>query len=114
MTPKNRTLWFLILLVTFLTFATSPALSAGDQWKSDDPSTHQWSMLDLLVARPMGVLGSLVGVGLFITSLPFTISVDVFSKIQHQPSSAIKDAATMFILEPLKFSFTREFPDENM
>ena len=70
---------------------------------NDDPITHEWNMLDLIVARPLGIAAGIIGTGVFILSLPFTI-----------PTGSSEDAAQMFIVKPFKFSFVREFPDENM
>jgi len=87
---------------------------AWDNWTKNDPITDEWNALDLAVARPLGVAGAILGLGIFTVSLPFTITVDIFSKGKDSQTSAVKDAATTLMLNPLKFSFTREFPDENM
>jgi hypothetical protein len=76
---------------------------AWEKWKEDDPITDEWSMIDILVARPLGIATGIFGIGLFILSLPFTI-----------PSNSVENAAEMFIERPFKFSFTREFPDDDM
>ncbi len=76
---------------------------AGDQFGKDDPVAHGWSALDVLVARPLGFAAAIVGSAVFVVSLPFTI-----------PSGGVGNAANMFIVQPLQFSFTRDFPDENI
>ena len=59
--------------------------------------------MDLLFARPIGVAAGIVGTAIFFVSLPFTI-----------PSGGVSDAANMFIVKPFQFSFTREFPDDDI
>ena len=76
---------------------------AEERWSKDDPITDEWNMLDLLVARPIGVAGGIIGTGVFILSLPFTI-----------PTKSVDEAAQMFVVKPFKFSFVRKFPDDNM
>jgi len=74
-----------------------------EKWKKGDPIADEWNMMDLLIARPMGIAAGIVGTAVFIVSLPFTI-----------PTGSLEDAAKMFVVEPFKFSFVRKFPDENM
>lgn len=59
---------------------------AGDKWVKDDPVGQGWGVMDLIFARPFGVAAGIVGTGIFIVSLPFTI-----------PSGGVKEAADMFI-----------------
>ena len=76
---------------------------AGDNFTKDDPVAHGWSAVDLLIARPAGIVAGLVGTTLFVVALPFTI-----------PSGNVGNTADMFIAQPFKFSFTRKIPDEMM
>ena len=76
---------------------------AGDRFGKDDPVAHGWSALDIIFARPLGVAAGTVGTAIFVVSLPFTI-----------PAGGVGDAADMFIVKPFQFSFTREFPDEDI
>lgn len=76
---------------------------AEDESKSYDPITDEWNMVDLLIARPLGIVAGVLGTGVFVLSLPFTI-----------PTNSVNDAAHMFIVKPFKFSFSRKFPDENI
>ena len=68
-----------------------------------DPSADELNMIDLLIARPMGIAAGIIGTGVFILSLPFTI-----------PTKSVDEAAQMFVVRPFKFSFVRKFPDDNM
>jgi hypothetical protein len=76
---------------------------AGDHFRKDDPVAHGWSAVDLLVARPLGIVAGIAGSTIFVVSLPFTI-----------PSGNVGNAADMFIVQPFQFSFTRKIPDELM
>ena len=87
---------------------------ASDYFGKDDPAAQGWSAVDLLVARPLGVAAAVVGSGIFVLALPFTATVDIVSASSGSPAHAIGGSARMFILSPLKFSFVREFPDENI
>jgi len=74
-----------------------------DRSAKEDPIVHEWSALDLIFARPIGVAAGIFGSALFVVSLPFTI-----------PSGGVDEAVEMFIVKPFQFSFTREFPDEDI
>ena len=93
----------LLLLVTSLIIGTISSNGfCWERWTKEDPITEEWNAIDLLIARPIGVLAGIIGTGLFILSLPFTI-----------PTRGVDDAANMFIVKPFKFSFVRDFPDED-
>ena len=106
---------FLLLLtlslVTGSLYSTGWAADDNDQWAKNDPVGQGWSALDLIVARPAGVAVAIGGTAVFVVGLPFTLAVDIISRISGSPTSAVNDSAKMFMLEPLKFSFAREFPD---
>jgi hypothetical protein len=76
---------------------------AEDKWAKNDPVGQGWSVMDLIFARPIGVAAGIVGTAIFVVSLPFTI-----------PAGGAKEAADMFIVKPFQFSFTREFPDDDI
>lgn len=90
---------YLLLLVSFLVGVQS---SAG--WAQEMKITNdETNMLDLFIARPLGIIAAAGGTCLFIASLPFTL-----------PTKSTEDAFNMFVVEPWKFSFVRDFPDENI
>jgi hypothetical protein len=106
---------FLLLLTISLVMGSLYSTGwAGDKWAKEDPVGQGWSAIDLIFARPLGVAAAIGGTGVFIASLPFTLTVDIISHIAGSPVGAMNSAAKMLILEPLKFSFVREFPDEDM
>ncbi len=87
---------------------------ADEYFGKDDPVAQGWGAVDLIVARPLGFAAAVVGTGVFVVALPFTGAVDIVSMISGTPAHAVGDSARMFMLSPLKFSFVREFPDENI
>ncbi|HZP14157.1 MAG TPA: hypothetical protein VFB36_17200 [Nevskiaceae bacterium] len=55
---------------------------------------------DLVVIRPLGVVATVAGVALFVASLP----IDLFTW-------NVKDPAKRLVVEPAKFTFTRDLGD---
>jgi hypothetical protein len=84
-------------------YSTGLAGDTKDKWVREDPVGQGWSAMDIIFARPLGIAAGIVGTAIFIVSLPFTI-----------PTGGVADAADMFITKPFQFSFTREFPDEDI
>jgi len=91
------------LTISMIIGSLYTGLWALDERSMDNPTTHEVNIVDLLIARPLGVVAGIMGTGIFVVSLPFTL-----------PTGGTKDAARMFIVEPFKFSFTREFNEEDM
>lgn len=88
----------LIALVAILT-----AVFASYGWAQEMKiSNDEMNIIDLLIARPLGFVAAAAGTCLFIASLPFTL-----------PTRSTEDAFNMFVVEPWKFSFVRDFPDES-
>jgi hypothetical protein len=87
---------------------------ADEYFGKDDPVAQGWSTLDILVARPLGFAAAVAGSCVFVAGLLFTVPVDIISSSKGYPAHATKDSAYMFMLSPLRFSFAREFPDENI
>jgi hypothetical protein len=72
-------------------------------WAQSDPIKDEWNILDLVFARPLGIVAGIAGTGIFVFSLPFTI-----------PAHSVDKASKMFIVEPFNFSFARQLPEEDM
>jgi hypothetical protein len=87
---------------------------AEEYFGKDDPLAQGWGAMDLLVARPLGVAALIGGSAVFVAALPFTGIVDIFSSAFGSPAHAVGDSFEMFMVSPFKFSFVREFPDENI
>jgi hypothetical protein len=95
--------FFMFMVISLVMLNLYTVGWAEDERTKNDPITDEWNMMDLLVARPIGVAAGIVGTGVFILSLPFTI-----------PTRSVDEAAQMFVVKPFKFSFVRKFPDDNM
>ena len=90
------------LLCVSISFVLGSFYSWG--WAQSDSTTRdELNILDLFFVRPFGVAAGIVGTSFFIVTLPFTI-----------PTNSVEKAANMFIVEPFRFSFVRELPDENI
>jgi hypothetical protein len=109
-----KKIFLLLLTLSLVTGSLYSTGWAGEKFRKDDPVAQGWGVVDLIFARPLGVVAAMGGTGVFIASLPFTLTVDIISNIAGSPAGAMNSAAKMFMLEPLKFSFVREFPDENI
>ena len=102
----KRTKKVLLVLLT-VSLVGSPFYSVG--WSQETKgnwfksSEEELNMADILIARPLGILAGIIGSGIFVVSLPFTI-----------PTHSVNEAAQMFVIEPFRFSFVREFPDEDI
>ena len=109
-----KKIFLLLLTLSLVTGSLYSTGWAGDKFRKDDPVAQGWSTVDLMIARPLGVAAAIGGTGVFIVSLPFTLTVDIISHIAGSPAGAMNSAAKMLMLEPLKFSFVRDFPDEDI
>jgi hypothetical protein len=92
--------FFFLSIIILLIPATVYCTGWGES--QQDPIRNEYNMLDLFIARPLGVAAGIAGTGLFILSLPFTI-----------PTGGVNEAARMFVNEPFRFSLKREYPDPN-
>lgn len=96
----------LLVLFVAILFMMGGVFSEGwcwEKWKKDDPITDEWIILDILIARPLGIAAGVLGSGVFVLSLPYTI-----------PTNGVHKAADTLIKRPFQFSFARECPDEDM
>jgi len=57
---------------------------------------------DLLIVRPLGIVGTVIGAGLFVVSLPFTL-----------PTGSTGEAAREMVGEPFEYTFNRPLGDFN-
>ena len=88
------------ILLIFLLVSGALCVEGSAQTGTPD---DELPLADLFVARPLGVAAGIVGTGLFIVSLPFTIS-----------TKSVDKAAKKLITDPFHFSFSRQFPDESL
>ncbi len=94
---------FLLLLTISLIIGSLCSTGWAADKLRNDPMAHGWSLIDLFVARPLGVVAGIGGTVVFVAALPFTI-----------PSGSVGDSASMFIVQPFQFSFLREVPDPDI
>ena len=95
--------WVVLLLVLIL---VSAALSMEGWAQSNVPTRNpddEIPLMDLLIARPIGIIAGIAGTGVFIATLPFTL-----------PTRSVPKASKMLITDPFHFSFSRQFPDESL
>ena len=92
---KPKRLFFVLLSVSLL--VGSLYAEAWAQEKSDE-----YNATDLFIARPLGVVAAAGGTVLFVLSLPFTL-----------PTRSVEDSFNIFVVDPWKFSFVREFPEQS-
>ena len=95
---------FLLLLTVSLVIGSLCSTGwAADRLRRSDPVVQGWSLIDLFVARPLGILAMAGGSVVFVAALPFTL-----------PSGSVGNAADMFIAQPFQFTFVREVPDPDL
>ena len=90
------------LLLMFLTVLLVLGGVSSGGWAQEKTYNDRMNLADLFIARPLGVIAAAGGTGLFILSLPFTL-----------PTRSVEDSFNMFVVEPWRFSFVRDFPDES-
>ncbi|MBW2056047.1 MAG: hypothetical protein JRH07_10755 [Deltaproteobacteria bacterium] len=76
---------------------------AGVSWGGQPEGARVEDIVDLLVMRPLGVIATLAGTGLFIVTLPFTV-----------PTRSVDKSAQRFVVAPFRYTFSRPFPDKNL
>lgn len=89
--------WLLLLLTVSLFMGGF----YSEGWAQQTYSNDELNIIDLLIARPLGIVAAAGGTVIFVASLPFTL-----------PTRSVGDSFNLFVVNPWKFSFVREFPDE--
>ena len=88
-----------MLLVSFLI-----GILGSNGWAQQvKNSNDELNLADLFIARPLGIVAAAGGTCVFVLSLPFTL-----------PTRSVRDSFNLFVVEPWKFSFVRDFPDEDI
>ena len=90
---KQPTVLLLIITLVFIPFGTS-ALAKGQT--SDDEISGAFMTADLILARPLGIVATVLGCAVFVVSLPFSAL-----------GGNTKQAAQKLVKEPAAFTFTR-------
>ncbi len=79
-------------IVVTLFVAIALIAASGPAFGSDELNIP----VDVLIIRPVTLVGAVLGTALFVVALPFSI-----------PSGSVKMTAKTLIVEPFKFTFTR-------
>jgi hypothetical protein len=90
-------LWKKMILIPALALAVAaPPALALDQDQITRQPTDDEMLADGLIARPMGLIATLIGAAAFVVTLPFTI-----------PSNSYDRAASTLVAEPARYTFKR-------
>lgn len=85
----------ILMLVVFVITAVASSSFAQATIKDDEISTENM-VADALIVRPLGIIATLLGAGLFVISLPFSAL-----------GKNVKEAGDKLVVAPAKFTFTR-------
>jgi hypothetical protein len=88
-------------LVTILSLSAFLAVSLPNAAYANEAGTEEDDgiaiVADLVLLRPLGIVGTVLGVAFFVVALPFSI-----------PSGTVGKTFTALVKEPAKFTFTRD------
>lgn len=99
MTTRNLRRTLAAILCTAL-LAHSGLSMAQERYLSDNDADAGAMLADLVFVRPFGLVGSVLGAGIFVVTLPFTV-----------PSRSTEAAANALVAEPLEYTFNRPLGD---
>jgi len=88
------------LLCAAAVSAEQTASEAEATIEIDDAPTGEQMALDLVLMRPLSLVGTVIGIGVFVVSTPFCAL-----------AWNCVDPARRLIIEPAKYTFTRELGD---
>ena len=101
-TFRKQSLVFLLAAVLAFTWAASPALAAEKKYVVGEDRNAPAMIFDLVVLRPLGLVGFAVGTAFFIVSLPFSLI-----------GGNTGQAAQKLVVVPAKYTFTRPLGAED-
>lgn len=89
----------ILICLAAAVLATSASIANADSYRDsiDDTPSAGAMAFDLLIVRPVGLVGLVLGTGLFVLQLPLAL-------IQGE---APEDPARRLVVEPARFTFTR-------
>lgn len=95
--PMQKARKFLVffIVITFISATLPSSIFAKSAFIEEEISTENM-VADALIVRPLGICATVLGVGLFVISLPFSAL-----------GGNVKDAGEKLIVAPAKFTFTR-------
>lgn len=92
----------LTLAATLILGAMSPGLASANEAFDDSPSAAGMA-IDLLVVRPVSLVATVLGAGLFVVQLPLSL-------IQFE---APKEPAKQLVVTPFRYTFSRRLGSED-
>jgi hypothetical protein len=93
--PMSRWQRIVVIPALALTVAAPPVLALDQEQIRREPSTNE-VLADGLIARPLGLIGTVIGAAAFVVTLPFTI-----------PSKTTDRAADALVARPARYTFKR-------
>lgn len=101
-TFRKQSLVFLLAAVLAFTWAASPALAAEKKYVIGEDRNAPAMIFDLVLLRPLGLVGFAVGTAVFFVSLPFSLL-----------GGNTGEAAQKLVVAPAKYTFTRPLGAED-
>jgi len=92
---KQSVVLLLIITLVFIPFGTS-ALATGQN--VDEENSGALMTADLILARPLGIVATVLGCAVFIVSLPFSL---LGGNTKQASQKLIKDPASFTFVRPL-------------
>lgn len=89
-------LWILVATLAFCMGAANPALAAHDSTQTSYAPSAVAMGVDALIIRPVSLVATVVGTGLFIVSLPFSAL-----------GMNVGQAGTKLVVDPAAYTFLR-------
>jgi len=85
----------LLIPALVLTLGAPPAMALDQDQITREPTGDE-ILADGLIARPLGLIATVIGAAAFVVTLPFTI-----------PSKSTDRAAAILVAEPARYTFKR-------
>jgi hypothetical protein len=94
---KGKRIKFALLAFAAATaFILMPLAAAADGGKSPREASAEAMIADMIILRPLGLCATVIGLGVFIVSLPFTSA-----------AGNSEDAAKKLVTDPASYTFNR-------
>jgi hypothetical protein len=98
---KMKPLYKMVALIVMTAFIMGPVWAPAQEWTDAvEPRTAEKMVVDALVVRPLGILGTVAGTLVFVVSLPF-------SALGGNTDSAFQK----LVAEPAAYTFKRPLGD---
>ena len=97
---RSKTLHFLASL--FLVFSTVTFSPNATAFSADQEDNGPAMIGDLMFARPLGLMATVIGTGVFVVTLPLTLL-----------GGNVTEAGKALVIAPAKFTFVRPLGGDN-